>query len=72
MHTDAKFGLIVGIILVIVVAVVFFSNEPAVSGPSVKTAEAKAPPANPSAAAMLPPAGAEPAAQQTSKMPHLR
>ena len=53
MHSDAKFGLIVGVVLVLAVAVLFFSKEGAQPpNPALaKTAEANTPP---SAAALLP------------------
>jgi hypothetical protein len=54
MRTDAIFGLVVGVILVIAVAIMFYTNEPAIPSSAeapAKTTEAK----TPSAAAMLPP-----------------
>ena len=52
MHNDAKFGLIVGVVLVLAIAVLFFPKEGIQPSPSpAKTAEINAPP---SAAALLP------------------
>ena len=58
MPADAKLGLIVGVILVVALAVLFCTGEPAAApGPdrAVQAAEVKLPVAGPSAAAMLPP-----------------
>jgi hypothetical protein len=70
MHSDAKFGLLVGVILVVAVAVFFFGNEPAetpLPEAATKTSEVKAPPANPSAAAMLPPPAPKSPTSPTSR-----
>jgi len=58
MPNDAKLGLFVGIILVVVLAVFFYPNEPAtpaVVDQTNSTVKVKTPSVNPSAAAMLPP-----------------
>ena len=50
MPSDAKFGLIVGVILVVVVAIAFFATEPGRPpghGVPAKTADAPAAPAQP-------------------------
>lgn len=74
MQSDAKFGLIVGVVLVLAVAVLFFPNEPAAtrSPAPAQTAENNAPA---SAAALLPaltpiakPKGRQTPGQTTSRV----
>lgn len=57
MPNDAKFGLIIGVVLVIAVAVLFFQAQPTPQSPAVQSAPAEVqnPATPPSAAALNPP-----------------